>query len=62
VVERGSWIVVYDEHGNTLFAKARGSGPDHGLIGFTGSTVTVRFGSVIYTCDETGQTVYAKAA
>ena len=31
-------------------------------MGFTGSTVTVRFGSIIYTYDEKGVTIYAKAA
>ena len=61
-LERGSLIVVYDEKGMSLFSKAKGSGPHDGLLGFTGSTVTVRFGSVIYTYGERGQTVYAKAA
>ena len=61
-IERGSFICVYDEHGITLFSKARGSGPKDGLLGFTGSTVTVRFGSIIYTYDERGMTIYAKAA
>jgi hypothetical protein len=53
---------VFDEHGRTLFSKARGNGPNDGLIGFTGSTVTARYGSVIYTYDENGMTVYAKGA
>ena len=48
-IEHGSYIFAYDEHGRTLFSKARGSGPKDGLLGFTGSTVTVRFGSIIYT-------------
>ena len=61
-LERGSLIVVFDEHGMTLFSKARGSGPRDGLLGFTGSTVTARYGSVIYTYDENGMTLYAKAA
>ena len=61
-IERGSLICVYDEHGTTLFQKARGSGPKDGLLGFTGSTVTVRFGSIIYTYDEKGMTIFAKAA
>jgi hypothetical protein len=50
---------VFDD---TLFSKARGNGPDDGLMGFTGSTATVRFGSTIYTYGEDGMTVYAKAA
>ena len=61
-IERGSLIQVFNEHGTTLFSKARGSGPRDGLLGFTGSTVTVRFGSVIYTYDANGMTLYAKAA
>jgi hypothetical protein len=61
-IERGSLICVYDEHGTTLFQKARGSGPKDGLLGFTSSTVTVRFGSIIYTYGERGETVFAKAA
>jgi hypothetical protein len=61
-IERGSLICVYDEHGSTLFQKARGSGATDGLIGFTGSTVTARHGSIIYTYDEHGMTIYAKAA
>ena len=59
--ERGSLICVYDERGITLFQKARGSGPKDGLLGFRGSTVTVRFGSMIYTHGERGETVFAKA-
>ena len=61
-IERGSLICVYDEHGHTLFSKARGSGPKDGLLGFTSSTVTVRFGSIIYTYGERGETLFAKAA
>jgi hypothetical protein len=61
-LERGSLIVVFDEHGRSLFSKAKGSGPRDGLLGFTGSSVTVRFGSIIYTYGEHGQTLYAKAA
>ena len=60
-IERGSMIVVFDET-ETLFSKARGSGPKDGLLRFSGSTVTARFGSNIYTYDEKGMTLYAKAA
>ena len=58
----GRLSVVFDEHGRTLFSKTKGSGSKDGLMGFTGSTVTVRFGSILYTYGENGQTVYAKAA
>ena len=34
-IERGSLICVFDEHGSTLFQKARGSGATDGLLGFT---------------------------
>ena len=61
-IERGSQIDVFDERGRVLFSKARGSGPQDGLVGFTSATVTVRFGSNIFTFGEHGQTLYAKAA
>ncbi|MGA8193830.1 MAG: hypothetical protein WB902_10710 [Acetobacteraceae bacterium] len=61
-IERGSLILVFDQRGTTLFSKARGNGPNDGLIGFTGSAVTARYGSIIYTYDEKGMTLYAKAA
>ena len=61
-LERGSFIIVYDEHGRTLFSKARGSGPQDGLLGFTSSTVTIRRGSVVSTYDEHGVTLFSKAA
>jgi hypothetical protein len=61
-IERESCIFVFDENGRTLFSKVRGNGPRDGLLGYTGSTVTVRFGSVIYTYDHRGTTIYAKAA
>ena len=53
---------MYDERGTTLFQKAKGSGPKDGLLGFTGSSVTARYGSIIYTYGERGETVFAKAA
>ena len=61
-IERDSYIYVFDETGRSLFSKVRGNGPKDGLLGFTGSTVTVRFGSIVYTCDQRGTTIYAKAA
>jgi hypothetical protein len=61
-IERGSYIFAYDEHGRILFSKAKGAGPRDGLLGFTGSTVTARYGSVISTYNEKGITLYSKAA
>jgi DNA invertase Pin-like site-specific DNA recombinase len=61
-VEGGSLIYVYDERGMMLFTKARGSGPNDGLLGFTGATVTMRSGSVVYTYNEKGMMLYTKGA
>ena len=61
-LEQGSCVFVYDEHGRTLFSKAKGSGPKDGLLGFTGSTVTMRHGSLVHTYDEHGMTIYSKMA
>jgi len=61
-LESGSLIVVFDQTGRTPFSKARGSGPKDGLLGCTGSTVTASYGSIVYTYDERGMTIYAKAA
>jgi hypothetical protein len=36
--------------------------PNDGLLGFTGFTVTARYGSVIYTYDDKGMTIYSKVA
>ena len=47
-IERGSLICAFDKHGMTLFSKAKASGPNDGLLGFSGSTVTVRFGSILH--------------
>jgi hypothetical protein len=61
-IERGSSIVVFDEHGTTLFSKSKGNAPKDGLIGFTGSTVTARYGSTYFTYNERGMTIYSKGA
>ena len=60
-IERDSYIFVFDEHGRSLFSKVRGNGPHDGLLGFTGATVTVRFGSIVYTYDQRGTTIYANS-
>ena len=56
-IERDSYIYVFDENGRSLFSKVRGNGSKDGLLGFTGSTVTVRFGSIVYTYDHHGTTI-----
>jgi hypothetical protein len=59
-IERGSQIFVYDERGHMLFSKPKGSGPQDGVLGFTGSTVTVKSGSTTLTYGEYGQVLYSK--
>lgn len=61
-IERGSVIVVYDESGRMLFSKATGPDSHDGLLGFTGSTVTVRTGLSITTYGEYGQILYTRGA
>ena len=61
-LERGPAIFVYDEKGHVLFSKTIGNGPNDGLLGFTGSTVSARYGSAIYTYDEHGTTIFSKMA
>lgn len=54
--QSGSTVYVYDENGHTLFTR---SGT---LIGFTGSSVTIKSPSsdTQYTYDEKGHTLYAR--
>jgi hypothetical protein len=61
-IERGSQVFVYDERGQMLFAKPKGSGPRDGLLGFTGTTVTLRSGSVVFIYGLHGEIVYSKPA
>jgi hypothetical protein len=59
-IERGSLVFVYDERGLMLYSKPKGSGPQDGLLGFTGSSVTIRSGSTATTYGPTGQMIYSK--
>jgi hypothetical protein len=61
-IERGSQVFVYNEAGQMLYSKPKGSGPTDGLLGFTGSTVTVRSGSVVFIYGLHGEIVYSKPA
>jgi sensor domain CHASE-containing protein len=60
-VQKGQYVFVYDEKGRTLFSKSGGSGASDGLVGFTGSTVSVRIGSYVFTYDEQGRTLFSKS-
>ena len=53
-IERGSLICVYDEHGHTLFPKARGSGPTTDCWDSPAPPSPRAIGSTIFTYDEHG--------
>ncbi len=61
-VQRGGLVYVYDEKGRQLSALSAGSGPNDGLKGYTGATVSIRRGSLIYTYDEKGRQLSATSA
>ena len=61
-IERGSLICVYRRTRNYALPEGQGIRRQGRIAGITGSTVTVRFGSIIYTYDEKGMTIYSKAA
>ena len=47
-VQRGSFVCVYDKKGHPLTTLPSGDGPENGLKGYTGATVSVRRGSSVY--------------
>lgn len=57
VVQRGSYVYLYNEKGHQVCGIHVGSGPDDGLTGYTSSTVNIRQGSYIYTYDEKGRQI-----
>lgn len=50
-IQRGNNVYVYNEKNTTLMIK---SGQ---LLGYTGSSVSVKYGNTVYTYDETGRTI-----
>lgn len=54
-VQRGSFVYVYNEKNQQIFAQPAGSGPKDGLKGYTGGSVNIQRGSFIYTYNEKGQ-------
>lgn len=54
-VQRGSYAYVDDERGRQLTMVPAGNGPQDGLKGSTGATVSVRRGGYVYTHDEKGR-------
>lgn len=61
-VPRGSSVYVYDEQGRQIFSIAGGTGPNNGLQGYTGSTVSIRRGSSIYVYDDKGRQISSVSA
>ena len=61
-VQRNSFVYVYDEKGRQLTALPAGNGPNDGLKGYTGTTVSVRRGPFVYTYDERGRQTSAVPA
>lgn len=55
VVQRGGSVHVYNEKGQVLSVLLAGAGKNDGLVGYTGSSVSIRKGGSIYTYNEKGQ-------
>jgi hypothetical protein len=56
-IQRANAVFVYNERGQTLFVKSVGSQPNNGLLGYTGSTVSIRQAGAVFTYDEKGRTL-----
>src|ERR1700730_11007796 len=56
-VPNGGVVFVYDESGQVIFTVPLGNDPENGLVGCTGSGVSVRRGGVVTTYNERGQAV-----
>lgn len=61
-VQRGSVVYVYDEKGRHLTTLSAGVGPQDGLTGYTGASVSIRRGTIIYTYDERGRQISTTSA
>ncbi len=61
-VQRGSSVYVYDQNGSQLCSLSAGSGPNDGLKGYTGCSVSIRRGSTIYTYNEKGSQISVTSA
>jgi hypothetical protein len=55
-LQRGNVIYAYDEKGRQIFAK-----PGDALVGYTGSSVSIRKGNTVYTYNERGGQIMAKS-
>lgn len=58
VMQKGSTICIYDEQGRQTGAIFIGMArPPDGLLGYTGSSVSVRKGPTIFTYNDRGQQI-----
>jgi hypothetical protein len=57
-VQWGAYVYVCNEKGRRLYLQPAGSGPQHGLVGYTSGAVNIRHGSYIDTFDEKGALRY----
>jgi hypothetical protein len=61
VIEKGSQVIAYDEQNRQIFIKMKGQKPDDGVQGYTGSTVSIRYGSQLLTYNEKGRQISARS-
>ena len=52
VIQKGQWVYAYDERGNQLTSVHAGS--DGQLMGYTGSSFSVKKGQWVYVYNEKG--------
>ena len=60
--QRGAYVYVRDERGRDLYQIPAGNGPKDGLVGYTGSTVSIRRGNSVFTFDERGRNLFQRQA
>ena len=61
VLEKRSFVYVYDERGRQTASILVGSQPEDGLKGYTSTTVNVQKGSYIYTYNEHGSKIASRS-
>jgi hypothetical protein len=62
VTLRGNVALVYDELGRQLSTIPVGFGANDGLLGYTGSSMSLRFGAMILTYDAQGRQIGSRLA
>jgi hypothetical protein len=56
-VQRGAYVYVRDERGRELCQLQAGKGPNDGLLGYTGTTISIRRGNNVYVYSEKGRNI-----